>query len=406
MDDSVTAQSTGHPAVPAQRTRQRVDYLDGLRGWGALMVLMSHLVANCLATQAPYLAYRADIFRADLAQGHWASIGVGLLLRLASDGHLAVMIFFTLSGFALGINQLNARSRNLPQAAAARYFRLMLPILAASLLAYAFMAAGLLHNLAAAEALGRPGSWLTQSFRADPSLPGALRFALWDVFFNYRPLASYNSSLWTMPIEMLGSMAIYGYLGIYRASGRVYWRVLGLLTLVLYVLLPELACFFVGLMLAEEVSARTGEAVAPRRAATPLRRFAPLAAFALAFAASVFLRGNNWLTSLLAACIVLSVVHSNLLRGFFSNGLSMFLGRISFPLYLVHIVFVCSWSAYLLMALPRIGGSEALALAFNFVSTVMICVAAAVAFLPVESFSLAVSKRVARWLTGGATSPA
>ncbi|CAM3809773.1 acyltransferase [Roseateles saccharophilus] len=369
------------------------------------MVLMSHLVANCLATQAPYLAYRAGIFRADVTQGHWASVSVGLLLRLVSDGHLAVMIFFTLSGFALSINQLNSSGRNLPQAAAARYFRLMLPILAASLLAYAFMAAGLLHNLAAAEALGRPESWLTLSFRTDPSLLGALRFALWDVFFDYQAQASYNSSLWTMPIEMLGSIAIYGYLGVYRAAGRVYWRVLGLLTLALYGLQPELACFFVGLMLAEEVRGRTGGAAALRQVATPLRRFAPLTVFALAFAASVFLRGNNWLTSLLAVCIVLGVVHSNLLRGFFSNGLSMFLGRISFPLYLVHIVFVCSWSAYLLMALPRIGGSEALALAFNFVSTVMICVAAAVAFLPVESFSLTVSKHVARWLTGDVTPP-
>lgn len=406
MDDSVTARLTGHAAVALPVARQRMDYLDGLRGWGALMVLMSHLVANCLATQAPYLAYRADIFRVDLTQGHWASIGVGLLLRLASDGHLAVMIFFTLSGFALSINQLNSRDRNLSLAAAARYFRLMLPILAASLLAYAFMAAGLLRNLAAAEALGRPESWLTHSFRAEPSLLGALRFALWDVFFDYQAQASYNSSLWTMPIEMLGSMAIYGYLGVYRAAGRVYWRVLGLLTLVLYVLQPELACFFVGLMLAEAVSGRTGGAAAPRQATTSLRRFAPLTVFALAFAASVFLRGNNWLTSLLAACIVLGVVHSKLLRGFFSNGLSTFLGRISFPLYLVHIVFVCSWSAYLLMVLPRIGGSEALALAFNFVSTVTICVAAAVAFLPIEGFSVAVSKRVARWLTGGVMSQA
>jgi hypothetical protein len=66
---------------PAGSSAARVVFLDGVRGWASLMVVLSHLLPCFLAITTP--AYR-----------HW-------YLTFVSDGNFAVYIFFVLSGFAL-----------------------------------------------------------------------------------------------------------------------------------------------------------------------------------------------------------------------------------------------------------------------------------------------------------------
>lgn len=60
---------------------ERIDFLDGIRGWASVAVLYSHLIACFLAPKYVFLQSRAFVF--------------------VSDGNLAVNIFFVLSGMVL-----------------------------------------------------------------------------------------------------------------------------------------------------------------------------------------------------------------------------------------------------------------------------------------------------------------
>ena len=70
-------------AETGQVAKLRLEFLDGLRGWGALMVFLYHLIVQLLSNTAP--PYRSKY------------------LAFLLDGDFAVFIFFVLSGFVLSI---------------------------------------------------------------------------------------------------------------------------------------------------------------------------------------------------------------------------------------------------------------------------------------------------------------
>ena len=51
-----------------------------------------------------------------------------------------------------------------------------------------------------------------------------VKFVVEKIHSNY--LNTYNSSLWTMPFEIFGSLMIYAYLGIFRTTEKVYWKLI------------------------------------------------------------------------------------------------------------------------------------------------------------------------------------
>ena len=66
----------------------RVNFLDGIRGLAALMVLLEHVVKDFLASVQP-IQYNSQF------------------LSFITDGHFAVAIFFVLSGYVLTVSQLS-----------------------------------------------------------------------------------------------------------------------------------------------------------------------------------------------------------------------------------------------------------------------------------------------------------
>jgi hypothetical protein len=109
------------------RGATRFRFLDGLRGWAAVVVLLHHLFVDGLP---------ANSFMADRAL--WAKV-------FFLNGTLAVSVFFVISGFSLSIRYLETGDAGaLGRVAAGRYLRLALPIFAICAMTYVLLVLSLI----------------------------------------------------------------------------------------------------------------------------------------------------------------------------------------------------------------------------------------------------------------------
>jgi peptidoglycan/LPS O-acetylase OafA/YrhL len=356
----------------------RLEFLDGVRGWGALIVFLYHLVERFLAHADARLVPT------------WASF--------LFDGPFAVLVFFVVSGFALSYANLRGGLKDLSSAATARYFRLCIPVLVTSFAGYLMLKAGIIVNLEASRLTGVSPDWLGRFFDFEPSFYSFLKFSVFNVFFSYYPDLSYNTNLWTISVEFLGSLVIYAYLAIFRRDGKPHWIIATAMFAVFLKIAPYYACFVGGYLVAEAVfNAR----IAPSWKWV-VEMCALVGCYAVAMVITFFRPGSDAPMALLATVLVLSIAFSTPLKRFFSTRLASFLGKVSFPFYLTHLFVICSWSSALFVLLPRMGVPTMPSLALNIVTSLAISIAVAVALVPMERFSIRYSKRIAAVLLGSA----
>jgi peptidoglycan/LPS O-acetylase OafA/YrhL len=118
--ESKSASKSESKSASMGRGATRFRFLDGLRGWAAVVVLLHHLFVDGLP---------ANSFMADRAL--WAKV-------FFLNGTLAVGVFFVISGFSLSIRYLETGDGGaLGRVAAGRYLRLALPIFAICAVTYA-----------------------------------------------------------------------------------------------------------------------------------------------------------------------------------------------------------------------------------------------------------------------------
>ncbi len=295
------------PTGPTSSRIGRFPVLDALRGWGSFSVLLFHVFVDVFPTnpQTSNSLFRIFIF----------------------DGSLAVMIFFVISGFALSVQFLQSGNRiRLLKTLVGRYFRLATPIFLACLFAWVFANTG----------LTQPAARAAQSL----SLWHVSRFAAFDVFFNYYAGTSPILPLWTMPVEMMGSLVV---IGILLVTGVSVWRYAAYVVagLCLFDHSPALAAFIVGLLLAEI-----------RMEVLPSRVSAVLSTVATAMIVPSLLSASYlqlpWAPEdrrallMCATAICFSMLCSRFAIKFLSHPLSTYLGFISFSLYLTHALIIFS----------------------------------------------------------------
>ncbi len=349
----------------------RVAFLDGVRGWAALVVVFHHLLACFLAPTTP--AYR-----------HW-------YLTFFTDGNLAVYVFFVLSGFALSIRFAQTRDPRIPaELALRRYPRLALPIGASCALAYGMWKAHWFYNVAASVP-ARSEEWLATFYRFDPTLWHFLKFTLYGVFFHYDAAASYNPVLWTMPAEFYGSILIF-LLCLMFPYLRAPWIVLGIAGVVMLAMNSLVLPFILGLGIAFafESSARRKYDLSRGALAASLALIVATAAYSIISfkgfpTIHAIVTRNTFPTAIFAALFVFGVSLSAPVRGFFSNSLSRYLGSISFPLYLTHLPVICSFSSWLFLR----GVNAHVILLGSFA----VCLVCADLFKHVEQASIRIARR-------------
>jgi peptidoglycan/LPS O-acetylase OafA/YrhL len=310
--------------------------IDGLRGWASLVVILFH--------------FYQEIFGNILPQLHSPLFG------FVFSGPFAVLVFFVLSGDALSTAFFDKEDYgSLARLVVTRYFRLTFIILLTCLLVYILMVFGLVFNMQAARIVGRE-DWLGGFLGFEPSFYSVLKYSLYDVYFSHQREASYNPFLWTMSIELMGSMVVFINLFVIKHIKRPILFFVGQLFFFL-VFGSYVAAFLVGMIFSYLRSQGGLKAWADSRRMAVCAFLVAMLVIAVVSCLSSMqgsFHGVTWARLVYssrfgliwAALLVLSVYMNPWLRGFFSSRFSDFLGKISFPLYAVQfavLISVYSW---------------------------------------------------------------
>ena len=304
--------------------------LGSLRGLAASVVVLYHGLMICrLGTIDDAHDLPVDLSSPVLVAQH-ALLGL-------FNGSAAVVLFFVLSGTVLSLSMAR-EPRLAPREVAAYYvkrgFRL------GPLLAVVAMIAGLLHlRYFGPEEYAFATTWMNWHFKHDPSIEEIAANAIgWS--------DSLNSPAWTIFVEIVASV-LFPVLFFLAGPGKPRLAVFAALVVLAFMPLPLrgvhmfIMCFYAGALIPS-----VGGAVALRFGALP--RWARVASigFALAalgwfqrlYAPAAFTDPLVVLVSTLAATFLVTVVYfdpgARLLR---SRSL-LFLGEVSYGLYLTHLL--------------------------------------------------------------------
>ena len=180
---------------------KKLDYINGLKGIGALMVYFCHFVfafyygAYSLLPESCHTASQIEI-----------AIGKSPL-NLFYSGNGAVCLFLVFSGFVLCLSYFVGRDRKrLGTSAWKRYFRLMPMILAVNILIYVLMRLGLYRNAETA-VFTKSEAWFAGFNQFAPDFLKMLYESLIGCFL--QGSNDYNGVLWTIPYLFWGALVVY-----------------------------------------------------------------------------------------------------------------------------------------------------------------------------------------------------
>lgn len=302
------------------------------------------------------------------------------------NGSAAVNFFFALSGFVLTYRFFQSPSLNyLIVSSLKRLPRLMLPASITIAVGYLILDFGSTNYLDAAEITG--SKWLATFGNANfpngfTATSADALSQVWRVFLiprnNY-----YNSNLWTMRPEFLGSLIVFATATVafleHRWAGFVMLTLLGCATRFAYpIAFPFLAGSLLAFVLANWPTLIIG--VKPR----------PLVLLGILVIGMSRTKADYQVLAsvLLIAGLIAMPTVSRVLSG----SASIVLGKISFPLYLVHTLVILSVSSYAYVE------------AGVFAAVVTTFVVSGIALVPIvmlEEWWVPFLKRVARARLGG-----
>jgi peptidoglycan/LPS O-acetylase OafA/YrhL len=332
-----------------------------LRGWGAVFVLAYHVFCDALPV---------------------GSSVAGLQYFVPFNGPLAVMVFFIVSGWSLSMRYLaDGDVRSWTAILAGRYLRLAIPIFAACLIVHLVMTFGWV-----APSNDRLPPFKT-FFNFDPTVWHLTRFALVDVFFSYDASETYIGPLWSMSIELWGSFLVLIAILIARPlPGRM--ALLCVLAALILMFAPTetsamLALFPIGAVAADSFN---------RGWIDRLPKETGIALLVLGVLTPILLPKSVMIWGPLSAVpLTVGGISVPRVRVWLSAPVSAYLGRISFPLYLIHGPVICFIGEPLMR---HAGDGIALKVGVQFL-VIVLSFGAARWFLGVNEFAIATSRRFA-----------
>ncbi len=305
---------------------KRIEYLDGIRGIASLMVVVFHF--------------------------YWESLygineGVrGIPQALIMNGFQSIVLFFILSGDSLSIPFLRkGDGRSLASSFLKRYFRLTFLIVICSLTVYLLMHFNFKWNAQAGEVL--KSEWLSSFINFKESIVSLTKFSLSDVYIGSNNYV-YNPFLWTMKYELLGSLFVLLFLFSLPYMKNPSFFIFIFMT-VFFVAGSHFFFFFVGIQLSlwrksglfDRISSKFNDAF-----------IISIVLIIMIINSVIFYlsqKNTMILSAMFITCPVLMVAiySSKTLKGILSNGFFVFLGKISYPLYIFHFVILVTLFSYL-----------------------------------------------------------
>jgi peptidoglycan/LPS O-acetylase OafA/YrhL len=318
---------------------EKVLYLEGLRGLAAFTVFLGHFFP--LYIRIPALLTFAYIGR-----------------------NFSICVFFVLSGFVLTYSFFRTgRHETLVSGAVRRYIRLLVPILFVLVLVYVLI---------------YPGPEDLFDIHAFTMM---ISQAFWGVFLQgqsaYLPnVEDYTGVLWTITIEFIGSFLVFSFAALFgqlRNRGVFYLAAMALF------LNTYFFAFILGMILADGYTNKfftrfrfstpwillpIGVIVAAS-AAYPVALFGQLLNHGMAELAAIFTTTGPFAATTLfqiggnvpvedffhiigAAALLFLILNYERMQSVLSTTVPVFLGKISFSLYLIHMVVILTFSVFMM----------------------------------------------------------
>jgi len=314
--------------------------IEGIRGVACFMVVLSHLSL----TFFPHLhAFSGKAGIENSVQGFIHNSPFGFIY----SGTSAVYIFFVLSGYILTYVALKGNVHKLIAMSLKRYPRLMIPAVVSCILAFLCFNYFTIDKSALTD-------WINGYGSLDYSLLGAIYSGTVESFLVGK--SSYNPVLWTMKIELIGSFIVFVMCLIRYKKTTVYIELLFIFTVI----------FLVGVKL---LSAKLGLGIIAfivghlfyfygkdiqSKFSIPLLIFglylAGIHNDSLSYSALTSIFGlysyslGNFSSGVI---IVYSIIFSVNLNAFFSKKIFVFMGKVSFSVYLIHLLVISTLGVFL-----------------------------------------------------------
>lgn len=318
--------------------KERNYEIDGIRGWAAFIVIIFHFFKETFTGFWPQLDHKA--------------FGVFF------DGQLMVHIFFVLSGDALSLSFFsNKSSENTHRILLARYFRLTFPIIITCFLSYLFLKLHLTFNVEAAKIVKRE-DWLGIFINFPGSFSDFIKYSIEGVYLHHNALSAYNPFLWTMSIEIIGSIFVFLNIFMLEKTRDKFWGWILIIQTMFFLYFSEyLALFLFGMFLGYMRNKGTFKKISELRYNFIFfLTFVVLVFFAIPFWKEKLYHYSNKITAnifseltysfVYAGLVVFLIYSSNILKRLFSGKVSLFFGKISFPIYILQfnvLVTLSSW---------------------------------------------------------------
>jgi len=378
---------------------KKLPYLESLRGIAALVVVISHFV----------VAFYPALF---WGQSGYVHMRNGLELAVAAsplhvlyNGTFSVAIFFVLSGFVLTYQFFRDRQTgiSLGPIAMKRYTRLLIPVLFSILLSFVFLRFGWYANQPAAE-LSR-SDWLASYWTFNADLPTALYEAFIGAFFTNQ--TTYNSVLWTMSYELFGSLIVYTCVAVFGRHPKRHWFYL--LAVLIFRRSYYLA-FIVGMMLSDITTRErslfrdirhkgyyiallaTGLFLGSLPSAIPLEGTLYSGLGRIAAPRTWYIIG--------ASLVMTALLNSRRLQRLLSQSPFVFLGRISFSLYILHQLILGTMTSMLFLLFVRSGSYHVAVLGACTVSLLILLFLSNYTYRFVDAQGISLSQAVHRSILG------
>ncbi|MDM8545218.1 acyltransferase [Candidatus Venteria ishoeyi] len=357
-------------------TKSRQEHLDSLRGIAALIVVIVHF----LAAFYPYTVF-------GLQGSYQQHLSLEKLFffppfGLFISGHFAVCLFFILSGYVLSYGYLGKpnQTHKILVSIVKRPIRLGGLVWSSIIIGFFLWHFSLFQNAPVSE-LSNSKPWFSNFWSGDPDF---LKFIVSLTSASFSEGNTYNPPLWTIKIELYGSMMVYLFLLLF---GGFKYRILLTIALVLLFKDSLFQGFWIGVAIADIYKNYNFTVY------TLFKKFIHLVLYVLfvyfssypnyvneTFLASTpyyflpndagFGGGYPMFSALL---IFILAVTNKRLKEYLNNPMLKFFGKISYAIYVTHLLIIGSLSSWLFLQLNNDFGYH-LSFLITFVISLLIIV--------------------------------
>lgn len=319
---------------------RRLVELNAIRGIAAMIVFVGHYLHNFMPPQRD-------------------AIGPTPLFAFA-NGPAAVVTFFVLSGFVLALGPLQQGAPSLLTHAVKRWPRLAGTVVISCV---AYIVAALLHLFPQPQyvvsVIPHPPTILTWGFSRHAERVSPV---LWEASFKtfFAGTAKHNDVLWTMHWELAGSFVVFALAAVVllplKSSLRIF--LFAVVSAIMSYIAPYFGCFVVGAVAAilhlrfrDQIRLKGWHTVLALAFGVlilswDIQRPAGVWAEMSSLTAPAMLKIWIALQTIASLAIIGAALYNRTFQNMLSGAAGSMLGRLSFPIYLMHLLVLCTFTSW------------------------------------------------------------